>query len=207
MRRGFKAWSERTSVEYRQALGIPLAVALDTYRLADLLGVRVTTAESIPTLSKESLHQLTVEDSESWSAVTLSWGDRRLAILNSGHSPARQTSSLAHELSHVILNHSSDSTRLSEEGLLFRACYDKEQEDEADWLAGCLLVPRDGLMEAYRKTQSNARLAGWFGVSGKMITWRLRKTGVLRQLDRFRAARSTSVVVERPSTPRSRRAV
>ena len=207
MRRGFKAWSERTSVEYRRALGIPLAVALDPYRLAELLGVRVTTAERIPTLTKESLHQLTVEDRESWSAVTLCLGDRRLVILNSGHSPVRQTSSLVHELAHVILNHSSDSTRLSEEGLLFRACYDKEKEDEADWLAGCLLVPRDGLMEAYRKTQSNARLAGWFGVSEQMITWRLRKTGVPRQLDRFRAARSTSVVVERSSTSRSRRAV
>ena len=207
MRRGFKAWSERTSAEYRRALGITPTSALDPHRLAEHLGVRVTSAERIPTLSKQSLHQLTVEDRESWSAVTLSHGDQRLVILNSGHSLVRQTSSLVHELAHIILNHSSDSTRLTDEGLLFRNSYNKEQEDEADWLAGCLLVPREGLLRAYRTTQSSDRIANWFGVSGRMIGWRLSKTGVSRQMHRLRASRSPSEAFDRPSAPRSRRAV
>ena len=206
MRRGFKAWCERTSADYRRALGIPLTAALDPYELAAHLGVRVTTPERIPTLSKTSLHQLTVADPSSWSAVTLSQGGQRLIVLNSEHSAGRQTSSLAHEIAHIVLNHSSDSTHLSDEGFLFRNSYDKAQEDEADWLAGCLLVPRDGLLEVYRKTQSLDRLAGWFGVSGKMITWRLSKTGVARQFHQFQAGRTRPAVFEPSSVPRSRRA-
>ena len=206
MRRGFKAWCERTSVDYRTALGVPLTVPLDPYWLAKHLGVRVAIPQEIPTLSKASLQQLTVVDPASWSAVTLSHGDRRLVILNSGHARVRQTSSLVHELAHIILNHSADATRLSDEGFLFRNSYDKAQEDEADWFAGCLLVPRDGLLDTYRKTQDQDRLAGWFGVSGQMIAWRLSKTGVSRQLRRFQASRTTPAVVGRSPVPRSRRA-
>ena len=182
MRRGFKAWCEATSAEYRQTLGIAPAAALDPRRLAKHLGVRVTTPKGIPTLSADARRQLTVTDPKSWSAVTVAHGDRRLVILNSGHSPARQAISLAHELAHLILNHSSDRTRLSAQGVLFRGSFNRDQEEEADWLAGCLLVPRDGLLAAYRPNGSDKRLAARFGVSADMIRRRLRMTGVLRQM-------------------------
>ena len=189
MRRGFKAWCERTSTEYRQALGIPQADALDPRRLASLLGVRVTTPEQVQGLSEASLHQLTVADPDSWSAVTLSDCGRRLVILNSGHSWVRQTSSLTHELAHIILNHSTDSAQLSTEGFLLRRTFDKAQEEEADWFSGCLLVPRDGLLDACRADQSVPRLTAQFRVSADMVIWRLLVTGVLRQVRRFQALR------------------
>ena len=144
MRRGFKAWCERTANHYRQAVGVSPSEALDPRRLADHLGVRVATPEGIPTLSDAARRQLVEVDAASWSAVTIAHGDARLVILNSGHSDARQNSSLAHELAHLILNHTTDQPRLSHEGLLFRGAFDKEQEDEANWLGGCLLVSRDG---------------------------------------------------------------
>lgn len=189
MRRGFKAWCERTSTEYREALGIPQTGPLDPRTLATLLEVRVTTPERVPALSEASLHQLTVADPESWSAVTLSDGGRRLVILNSGHSMVRQKSSLTHELAHIILNHSTDLAQLSEEGFLLRNTCDKAQEQEADWFSGCLLVPRDGLLEACRATRSVPGLAARFQVSSDMVTWRLQVTGVLRQVRRFQALR------------------
>ena len=88
MRRGFKAWSERTSREYRRSLGVPLAHPLDPHRLANLLGVRVTTPEAIPGLSPDSVSQLTGVDRDSWSAVTIAHSSKRLVVLNSGHSRA-----------------------------------------------------------------------------------------------------------------------
>lgn len=182
MRRGFKAWCERTANDYRQALGVALSKPLDLRRLADHLGVRVATPEDVPTLSDAARRQLVEVDPESWSAVTIALGDARLVILNSGHSEARQRSSLAHELAHLILNHATDRTRLSHEGLLFRGTFDREQEDEANWLGGCLLVPRDGLLQARLRTSDEHALAARFNVSADMIAWRLRTTGVLRQV-------------------------
>ena len=185
MRRGFKAWCEKTAGDYRQVLGVPPAAALDPNRLAAHLGLRVTTPEAIPTLSETSRRQLLEIDPDSWSAVTLVRNDSGLVILNSAHSAVRQRSSLAHELAHILLNHASDQTHLSELGLLFRRSFDREQEREANWLAGCLLVPRDGLLKARLRTPSEEALAARFGVSASMISWRLRATGVLRQVGRF----------------------
>ena len=184
MRRGFKAWCERTSREYRSSLRAPLAGPLDPRRLADLVDVRVTTPERIPGLSRAAVVQLTETDRDSWSAVTISNNGRRLVVLNSGHSPARQTSSLTHELAHIILNHTTDRAVLSDEGFLFRGSYDASQEEEANWLAGCLLVPRDGLLAVGRRNSDRGYLASRFGVSRDMIAWRLRVTGVSMQLRR-----------------------
>ena len=189
MRRGFKAWCERTSQEYRSSLRVAQADPLDPRRLANLLGVRVTTPERIPGLSRGAVNQLTRVDRESWSAVTISHNGRRLVVLNSGQSRARQTSSLVHELAHIVLNHPTDRATLSDEGFLFRGSYNTAQEEEANWLAGCLLVPRDGLLAAARQSPDHLYLANWFGVSRDMITWRLRMTGVSRQLKRENRAR------------------
>ena len=182
MRRGFKAWCERTAGDYRQALGVATSGALDPRRLAAHLGVRVAAPEDIPTLSDTARRQLVEVDPGSWSAVTIARGNARLVILNSGQSDARQRSSLAHELAHIILNHATDRTRLSHEGLLFRGTFNREQEDEANWFAGCLLVPRDSLLKARLRTPDEHALAANFGVSTDMIAWRLKMTGVLRQV-------------------------
>jgi Zn-dependent peptidase ImmA (M78 family) len=125
-----------------------------------------------------------VIDRDSWSAVTISQSDVRLVILNSGHSQTRQANSLVHELAHIILNHASDEAQVSREGFLFRARFDKEQEDEADWLSACLLLPREGLLRAYRRTPNPAALARRFGVSEALVNWRLRMTGIPRQAKR-----------------------
>ena len=182
MRRGFKAWCERTANDYRRALGVAACGPLDPRHLADHLGVRVASPEDIPTLSDAARRQLVEVDPDSWSAVTIALGDARLVILNSGHSDARQRSSLAHELAHLILNHAADRTQLSQQGLLFRGTFDREQEEEANWLGGCLLVPRDGLLKARLRTSNERALAAQFRVSADMIAWRLRSTGVLRQV-------------------------
>lgn len=204
MRRGFKAWCERTASDYRHTLGVAPSGALDPRRLADHLGVRVATPEDIPTLSDTARRQLVEVDPGSWSAVTIALGDAQLVILNSGQSKARQRSSLAHELAHLILNHATDQTQLSHEGLLFRGTFDSEQEEEANWLGGCLLVPRNGLLKARLRTPDEHSLATRFGVSTDMIAWRLQTTGVLRQVRGRRTAHSSARAGRRPVPHRSR---
>ena len=191
MRRGFKSWCERAAAEYREALGVPMAAALDPHALAEHLNVRVVMPEDVPGVAPASIRRLRgMAGRASWSAVTISQGGVRLVILNSGHPGTRQANSLAHELAHIILNHTSDDVQVSLEGFLFRNRFDKEQEDEADWLAGCLLLPREGLLRAYWVSRSPAALAQHFGVSQKLVNWRLRMTGITRQARRAAAGQA-----------------
>ena len=193
MRRGFKAWCERASGEYRQALGISPDAPLDAYALAASLGVRVATPDEITGLSEASITQLTVTESQSWSAVTISHRAVKLVILNAGQSRRRRTNSLCHEFAHTLLNHRSDDTQLSREGFLFRAVFNCEQEEEADWLAGCLLVPSEGLLRASWRLRSPDLLANHFGVSLSLIDWRLRMTGVRKRARIQARARPTPI--------------
>ena len=186
MRRGFKAWCERTAAEYREALGVSPEEPLDPRAFAAFLGVRVVTPQDFPGLSRKALKQLTVTDPDSWSAVTISQRGIHLVILNSSQPLTRQANSLVHELAHIVLNHKTDDAQVSAEGILFRAQFNKEQEDEAAWLAGCLLVPAEGLLDVYRRVRVPRLLAQEFGVSQPLVAWRLRMTGVQKRLGRAR---------------------
>jgi Zn-dependent peptidase ImmA (M78 family) len=66
-------------------------------------------------------------------------------------------------------------------GLALRT-YDPAQESEADWLAGCLLLPREALLEARKRGVTDEELCGRYGVSGDMLRFRINATGVERQL-------------------------
>lgn len=184
MRRGFKASCERTAEEHRRTIGLALDEPLDPERLAQHLGVTVWRPRDVPNLPRKSLSQLVEEDSDSWSAVTLQAGSSRLTIVNSAHSATRQRSSIAHELAHLILAHSPSRIDVSEKGYLVLSSFDGEEEDEANWLSGALLVPREGLMRVFRRRQDHQALADHFGVSLQLLEWRLRMTGVARQARR-----------------------
>ena len=62
------------------------------------------------------------------------------------------------------------------------------KEQEANWLAGCLLLPRQLLYAAVRRGYGAADIADTYRVSEQMAAFRLRTTGVLRQLGAFRSA-------------------
>jgi Zn-dependent peptidase ImmA (M78 family) len=59
--------------------------------------------------------------------------------------------------------------------------YDKVQEEEADWLSGCLLLPRDALIAIKRRQIEVATSATEYGVSVKMLNYRMAASGVNRQ--------------------------
>ena len=187
MRRGFKTWCETTAESYRNALGLKPVDPLNPKELAAHLGVIVWRPEDVPELSEESLRRLTNHDSDSWSAVTIRHDDAKLTIVNSAHAETRQRSNLSHELAHIILDHEPGRIDLSREGHLLLSSYEREQEEEADWLSGTLLVPRAGLLIAYRSTRDPRSLANRFGVSVDMLNWRLRMTGVATQARRARS--------------------
>lgn len=181
--RGFKTWCEKYSVQRRQDLGLAAHDPLDARKLAKHLGIRVWTPEEVPGLRAESLAVLLRSDGVTpscWSAVTLVMGPRQVIILNSSHSAGRQSSDLMHELSHIIRGHTAQEVEVSEEGMMLLRDYDKQYEDEADWLAGCLLLPREALLHIKRRRMEPEEAASLYGISQRMLSYRMAVTGVGR---------------------------
>ena len=182
--RGFKTWCENYSVQQRRDMGLAAHEPLDARKLAAHLGVRVWIPGDIPGLSAETLAILLRSDGVTpscWSAVTLIAGSSKVIILNSSHSAARQSSDLMHELAHLIRGHVAQEVDLSEEGLMLLKDYDKQYEDEADWLAGCLLLPRDALLSIKRRRLEAIEAATMYGISQRMLSYRMAVSGVGRQ--------------------------
>jgi Zn-dependent peptidase ImmA (M78 family) len=181
--RGFKTWCEKYSTDKRKELGLSAHAPLNTRELATNLGVRVMEPGGITGLTSESIQILLRNDGKTpscWSAVTVVVGAKVLVILNSSHSLARQASDLTHELAHRILGHEAVEVDITEDGLMLLKSYDKKDEDEADWLSGCLLLPRHSLMAIKRQGVEHADAAIRYGVSAKMLTYRMAMTGMNR---------------------------
>ncbi len=182
--RGFKAWCERFSTEKRVELGVKGSEKLDPHLLASSLGIIVWTPEDIPGLKQSYIDTLLQNDgktSSCWSAITLMVENNTLVILNSSHSLGRQASDLMHELSHRILEHTPHTTEVTPDGIMLLSSYDKQEEDEADWLSATLLLPRKALEFIKRSRLQDDDAAREYGVSIKMLKYRMSMTGVNRQ--------------------------
>jgi hypothetical protein len=182
--RGFKTWCERYSAQKRAELGLRPSERLDPFLLANNLGIRVWTPADVPGITEDILSVLLRNDGKTpscWSAVTVLLNGKCVVILNSSHSPGRQASDLMHELAHRIRNHKPREVEFSTSGLMLVHEYGKDQEDEADWLSGSLLLPREALISIKRSGMIAADAAVEFGVSQRMLNYRMAMTGVNRQ--------------------------
>jgi Zn-dependent peptidase ImmA (M78 family) len=187
--RGFKAWAERTSVGLRTELGISPFECLDPKLLANFLEVRLIGPAEVPGMTDVLLHQLLTVDRWGWSALTIVQGEDALVIYNPTHSPGRQSSDITHELSHIILGHRPATMIMSHDGKIVMRSYNQKQEDEANWLAWAILLPRDALLARKRNDSTAQEIAAAFGVTETLAQYRLRITGIESQV---RAAKSLS---------------
>jgi len=176
--RGFKTWCERLSLEKRRELGAAAKSPLDPRSLATNLQIKVWTLEEVPRLSAKTIKTLKDDPSSGWSAATICVDKRSVIILNSSHSPGRQSSDLMHELSHLILDHTPSALDVTSAGILMMHSYDRKQEAEADWLASCLLLPREALVHIKRRMPNLEEAARDYGVSMAMLRYRLDVSGV-----------------------------
>jgi Zn-dependent peptidase ImmA (M78 family) len=180
--RGFKTWAERTALGLRRELGLQPHAPLDPRRLAEYLDVRVWTPRDVPGNQKSVLDQLLRHDPWGWSAVSQFGDHYGVIIYNPRHSQGRQASDIMHELAHFILDHQQGTMIMSHDGSMVMRSYDRKQEDEANWLAWCLLLPREVLIRARRMGNSAAQIAEQYGVSETLAVFRLQMSGVEAQL-------------------------
>ncbi len=97
---------------------------------------------------------------------------------NPSQPRGRAANSLAHELSHIVLEH-EPHIAVALDG---SRNWDAAQEEEATWMAATALVPRDGAFLWIKQNGSASGGAQHFGVSEELWRWRINQTGLTRQL-------------------------
>lgn len=183
-RRGFKSQCERRSAEYRKQLGLTDTECLDADKLAEHLGVTVWSVTDVEGLLDDERKTLTDPTDDSWSALTMRLGTRDLVLYKPVSSVGRRNSVIMHELAHIVLGHELADACLLPDGSLVPGNFSQEQEDEADWLAGTLLLPRPALVFIRLSQLSDEVACSKFLVSREMLVWRNRMTGVEYQFAR-----------------------
>jgi hypothetical protein len=186
LRHGFKAEAERLALEVRAELDLGTLSPIDCIELCRVLGVPVVTVADLVSsgASPRSVQSL-LAPSAKFSALTVAAGTKRLIVYNPQHPAGRRANSLAHELSHMLLEH----PLLPALGNGGCRLWNSTLEDEADWQAGALLVPREAALEWMRSNGSIEEGAAQYGVSRALFQWRVNQTGVMRQLEASRSFR------------------
>src|SRR5580658_4506339 len=176
--RGFKSAAERLAIAVRLELGLLPLDPIDCAVICTEFGIPIITVPELESsgASLQSIHRILSPDTK-FSAMTVAAGTRRVIVYNPEHPAGRRANSLAHELSHILLEHPM-SPALGEGGCRL---WDTRLEAEADWQAGALLVPRDAGLAWMRSNGSLEQGALHFGVSVPLFRWRVGQTGVMRQ--------------------------
>jgi Zn-dependent peptidase ImmA (M78 family) len=185
MRRGFKAEAEREAEAARTALMLSKNDPIDPWQYANHMGVYVLDFANLG-LEEKHVNQLVNVDPGSWSGFTIKEGPNHFVLLNPTHHLKRQRNTMMHELAHIKLKHRAQRVEISESGsgLMLLSDYPSDQEDEADWLAAALLLPREALYLHRSNGKSAQQISDIYGVSKELCNWRLRMTGVEFQLKR-----------------------
>ncbi len=184
MQRGFKTRAEGIADDTRQKMDLKPSEPIDAEVLAKFVKADLRSAGDLTSIAKlETLDEL---QPGAFSACTFTIGGRHVIVFNPLASLGRRNSDIAHEVSHIILGHDV-KTAYTIGSLTFFTC-DPEQEQEANWLAGCLLLPRRLLFTLAKRGLTANDIADRCEVSVQMAEYRLRATGITRQL---RATKNT----------------
>lgn len=185
MRRGFKAEAERLANDVRRQVSCKDNEAIPLHLVAAHLDVEVVAADEI--VDRSRLEELDELQRDAFSAGTFKLtSGKRIIVFNPLHEQGRTNSNIAHELAHLLLDHAVRNIE-TVGNWKFLTC-DSEQEQEADWLAGCILLPRPMLYAAAKKGMGASQIAARYGTSEPMARFRLNASGVLVQLGRARSS-------------------
>lgn len=172
-RRGFKTEADGIAREIRQELGLNLTDRVDPLKLAEHLDIPVIPLSALRQEVPAIVRHFSRSDQSAFSAVTVFDGLRRVIVHNDSHSAGRRASNVAHEISHGLLLHPARPP-LDGHG---NRDWDREQELEADWLAGVILVPDEAALLIVRRGLNDAEGAELYGVSQPMMRFRLNMSG------------------------------
>ncbi|WBM79127.1 ImmA/IrrE family metallo-endopeptidase [Cryobacterium breve] len=180
MRRGFKTEAKKLALELREELGADAHVPFDPYEFAESYGIDVI---KLSTLGTDARLEFLKADGSALSGALIPVGTGQVILENDAQPAARRRTTLCHEIAHVVLEHSFGISLANE-----RKCgLAGDQEAEADWLSGEMLIPYDGALRLARAGAPDVRVAQAFDVSLAVARWRMNGSGARTVAARMRA--------------------
>lgn len=187
MRRGFKSDATRLAVEVRLEVGLDEFAALDPRALAELYGIPVYPLSEMDRFGcpSETISYYADDQRATFSAALIPWGSARVIVDNDFHGLPRRTSSISHEMSHVVLEHDFVASIIGPDGC---RAGNKTVEEEAEWLCGELLITSKAARMMANRGATDLDVARRFGVSPERAAMRMNASGA-RIIARRAAAR------------------
>lgn len=186
MRRGFKTEAKHLALELRAELGLDAHAPFDPYAFAEAYGIEVITLSE---LDHPACVHFYKADGSALSGALIPTGNGVIILENDAQPVPRRRTTMCHELAHVILEHSFALTFTANE----RKCgLGGAQEEEADWLAGEILIPYDGALRLARANATDQQAAATFNVSLAVARWRMNGSGARRVAERIRCKAMSS---------------
>ena len=182
MRRGFKTEAHASAREVRAELSLSLTSPLDVRKLAEHLAIPLIPLSSFKRVLPDAVGYFSSHGEDQFSALTVIEGHRRVIVYNDSHAKGRQSNDIAHELAHGLLLH-EPTPAFNELGL---RNLDADLEEEANFLAGALLVPEEAALMIERQNWSPNKAANYYGVTPAMIGYRRNITGARARVQRTR---------------------
>lgn len=187
MRRGFKTEAKRLALELRSEIGLDAHTPFDPYAFATEYGIRVV---QLSDLGGDARDHFLRADGSALSGALIPDGTAMIILENDAQPLTRRRTTMCHELAHVVLEHQFGVSLSGDE----RRCgLGGDQEAEADWLSGEMLIPTDGAFRLARANATDERAAGEYAVSLAVARWRMNHSGARKVIQRARAKRAQSM--------------
>lgn len=184
-RRGFKSEANWYARSMRAELGLPFHAPLSPLKVAAHLGYVVSPLSKFRSDNLKEVGFLTSpKGKKEFSAITLFFEGISFIIHNDSHHPHRQNSNLSHEIAHGLLMHKPSPLT----GIDGVRIIDPQQESEAHWLGGALLISEEAALHIVESRQPYEIAQKVYGVSNDLLQWRLRVTGALVRVARRKVA-------------------
>lgn len=184
MERGFKASAVRLALEIRSEFGLGPTDPFDPYAYFSTYGIPVV---GISELEAGVSCLLSDQSRDKISGALIPLGSGFVVIDNDSHPMTRRRSTAAHECAHHALEHEFAASISADQ----RACgLGKTQEDEANELAGELLVPSKSAKSHAVSKWSDDDVAEAYGVSVQFAAWRMNANGARKYAKAVQRRRS-----------------
>lgn len=180
--RGFKTDARTISRDIRAELRLTPTSPLDSRVLAGHLEIPFVPLSDFRAVAPGAVQAFMGRLEAQFSAVTVFDGPTRLIVFNDAHVPQRQSSDLAHELAHALLFH-APTPAINDRGARE---WDATREAEASWLSGVLLVPDEAAIRIVSDGLAVGNAAREYGVSEVMMRFRIRASGAVTRVKRYR---------------------
>jgi len=181
LRRGFKASANRLSLRLRRSQGLAPEAPIDLNIVARRLSLEIIPLSDFRDECPNAVRQLVHIDSGAFSAATVPCDDgQRVLVHNDSHDVGRQSSNIAHELSHVLLGHPF-TLPIDTSGC---RNLDRDVEDQANWLSGTILISDEAAVHIVRMNMTAATACDLYRVSAPMLRMRLNASGAYIRVSR-----------------------